>query len=47
MAGGVQHAATAFGAGLQAAGAGDFRAANGGSPVAYGFLRAAICTLAR
>ena len=47
MAGGVQHDATALGAGLQAAGAGGVRAANGGSPVAYGSLRAAICTLAR
>ena len=33
--------------GLQAAGAGGVRAANGGSPVAYGSLRAAICTVAR
>ena len=45
VAGGVQHAASALGAGLQAAGAGSVRATNGGSPVAYGSLRAAICTL--
>src|SRR5271169_2151724 len=47
VAGGVQHAASALGAGLQAAGAGSVRATNGGSPVAYGSLRAAICILTR
>jgi hypothetical protein len=41
MARGVQHAATALGAGLQTAGASGVRAANGGPPVAYGSLRAA------
>jgi hypothetical protein len=45
MAGGIQHAASALGARLQAAGAGGVRATKGGSPVAYGSLRAALCTL--
>jgi hypothetical protein len=42
VAGGVQHEAAALGAGLSAAGARGVRAANGGSPVAFGSLRAAI-----
>src|SRR5580698_2842570 len=43
----VQHPATALIAGLQAAGAGGVRAAKGGSPVAYGSLRSALCILIR
>src|SRR5580704_2693046 len=43
----VQHPATALVAGLQAAGAGGVRAAKGGSPVAYGSLRSALCILIR
>src|ERR1700692_140658 len=39
---GVQHEEAALGAGLQAAGAVGVRAANGGSPVAFGSLRSAI-----
>ena len=46
VASGVQHQAAALGAGLQAASAGGIRAAKGGSPVAYGSLRATLCGLA-
>jgi hypothetical protein len=42
MASGIQHETAALVLGLQAAGAGGSRAANGGSPVAYGSLRTAI-----
>jgi len=41
--GGVQDRASALGAGLSAASPGGVRAANGGSPVAYGSLPATIC----
>ena len=47
VASGIQHEAAALGAGLQATGAGDIRAANGGSPVAFGSLQSAICILTR
>ena len=47
VAGGIQHEAAALGAGLQAAGAGGIRATKGSSPVAYGSLRAPICTPAQ
>src|SRR5580704_618965 len=43
----VQPPATALIAGLQAAGAAGVRAAKGGSPVAYGSLRSALCILIR
>ena len=42
VARGIQHATAALVAGLQAAGASGVHAANGGSPVAYGSLRAVI-----
>jgi len=46
VARGIQHPAAALSAGLQAAGAGGVRAAKGGSPVAYGSLRATLRGLA-
>ena len=47
VAGKVQHAETALGAGLSSASSCGVRAAKRGSPVAYGFLRAALCIIAR
>src|SRR5580698_1303065 len=47
MASGVQHNAAALVARLQATGTSGVRAALGGSPVAYGSLRAAKCILTR
>src|SRR5271154_3517948 len=45
MASGIQHNAAALVARLQATGTSGVRAALGGSPVAYGSLRAAKCIL--
>src|SRR5271156_3048621 len=47
MASGIQHNAAALVARLQATGTSGVRAALGGSPVAYGSLRAAKCILTR
>src|ERR1700678_542043 len=47
MASGIQHNAAALVARLQATGTSGVRAARGGSPVAYGSLRAAKCILTR
>src|ERR1700729_2643075 len=47
MASGIQHNAAALVARLQAPGTSGVRAALGGSPVAYGSLRAAKCILTR
>src|ERR1700683_5368779 len=47
MARGIQHNAAALVARLQATGTSGVRAALGGSPVAYGSLRAAKCILTR
>src|SRR5271155_5730343 len=47
MASGIQHNAAALVARLQATGTSGVRAALGGSPVAYGSLRAAQCILTR
>src|SRR6202020_3533686 len=47
MASGIQHNAAALVARLEATGPSGVRAALGGSPVAYGSLRAAKCILTR
>src|SRR5271156_1233755 len=47
MASGIKHNAAALVARLQATGTSGVRAALGGSPVAYGSLRAAKCILTR
>jgi hypothetical protein len=46
MVGDIERAASALGTGLKTA-AGGVRTTHDGSPVAYGSLRAAICTVAR